>query len=658
MISLNAITKELVLACRQLGLSVSESLAALVARTIFNNATSAFYAEAGGLQEPEARVVVEESVKKLFNTKQQPGMETLALQAAFETAALEGEQKVSAIAQEQAEYESRTINFIIQEGASSSVHLNYEQGNLVWNKIVEMLVKRCKVPSMPSSVSSKPIKEHNDKYLDKEMTQILESVMPKVTMQRFLALTAPEKRQQTEELLRICHGIRILNLKLAAIQATGSAAADSAPCLLLEQCWTVSKLEEVISHIQEQIEESTEMCRQWKVISLKHNAKKEELAHWRQRLVYWQTLCDDFTMLQTRLGEHRAQYDGLVQALVEKIEMQRGSLAKGEVYPLFDSLGKLLGIARLDLHLATAKLDLRELLQKSQYCPTLPKEFLETLKAESSKPAEPKPTMDEITEQITTLITEVHGPVPAILETKNTTTQSSSSTSGTDTHQQFPLVVSDHPMFLSPDTTPNFLQLPLDFQGYCVQRLCSSDGVLSSGDPGLGVIQYKGRFCVFESFEMMKEFVKSPSNAFLAVREHCYKMPQLIQLLRLHEDFPQSSLHAVLEHFGAQKVDDGSTQTPVHFLESNIDPTYEWNEWKLRKDALRMADIRRKHTHGTQTIGSTFRRENETQTYLPKDQSTSTGTEKGSATMRWKRHIGGLRGAKTEMKITNFKFEV
>lgn len=71
LIGLPEITKELVLACRQLGLQVSDALAALVARTIFNESEQAFYAEAGNLKEADARVVVEESVKKLFQTAKQ-----------------------------------------------------------------------------------------------------------------------------------------------------------------------------------------------------------------------------------------------------------------------------------------------------------------------------------------------------------------------------------------------------------------------------------------------------------------------------------------------------------------------------------------------------------------------------------------------------------
>lgn len=71
-----------------------------------------------------------------------------------------------------------------------------------------------------------------------------------------------------------------------------------------------------------------------------------------------------------------------------------------------------------------------------------------------------------------------------------------------------------------------------------------------------------------------------------------------------------------------------------------------------------IADIRRKTTSSTQTVGSTFRRENETQTFLSRDAATSTGAEKGIGTEKWTRFVGGLRGDKTQMKITNFKFEL
>jgi len=89
-------------------------------------------------------------------------------------------------------------------------------------------------------------------------------------------------------------------------------------------------------------------------------------------------------------------------------------------------------------------------------------------------------------------------------------------------------------------------------------------------------------------------------------------------------------------------VDKGVT-TPIHFVEKHIEPNYCWNEWDLRKKALQMANIRRKVTVSTQTELSNFRIDNETQVYLPKENSTNTGINASTNTVLPKTYIVGLR---------------
>lgn len=38
---------------------------------------------------------------------------------------------------------------------------------------------------------------------------------------------------------------------------------------------------------------------------------------------------------------------------------------------------------------------------------------------------------------------------------------------------------------------------------------------------------------------------------------------------------------------------DADTATPTHFVERHIDPTYDWNEWSLRRKALQLVFILR-----------------------------------------------------------------
>ena len=49
------------------------------------------------------------------------------------------------------------------------------------------------------------------------------------------------------------------------------------------------------------------------------------------------------------------------------------------------------------------------------------------------------------------------------------------------------------------------------------------------------------------------------------------------------------------------KADTG-TQTDTHFMESNIVKSYEWNEWELRRKAIKLVtELRTTHTTHTFT---------------------------------------------------------
>lgn len=103
---------------------------------------------------------------------------------------------------------------------------------------------------------------------------------------------------------------------------------------------------------------------------------------------------------------------------------------------------------------------------------------------------------------------------------------------------------------------------------------------------------------------------------------------------------------------------DSDTQTPVHFMRSNIVPDYEWNEWALRRKALQLVKLKNKRTDATQTINSHFRREAETQAYEMRDNSTNTGHDSGDNTTKTIRYIKGLRGSlATKVSIVTYDLD-
>ena len=106
-------------------------------------------------------------------------------------------------------------------------------------------------------------------------------------------------------------------------------------------------------------------------------------------------------------------------------------------------------------------------------------------------------------------------------------------------------------------------------------------------------------------------------------------------------------MHPLFSISAPLMVDKGM-DTPTHFVEKHIEPNYHWNEWDLRKKALQMANIRKKQTVTCQTVLSNFRRDNESQVWLPKEEETNTGKNAGTNTELPKTYIVGLRDKETQ----------
>lgn len=94
---------------------------------------------------------------------------------------------------------------------------------------------------------------------------------------------------------------------------------------------------------------------------------------------------------------------------------------------------------------------------------------------------------------------------------------------------------------------------------------------------------------------------------------------------------------------------DKEVETPTHFIDKNLDPTYSWNEWELRRKALQMANIRKKQTKAIQTIMSSYKNDVETQVYLKKDAETNTTKNSGTNPLKPRNYITGLRDKRTQL---------
>lgn len=181
---------------------------------------------------------------------------------------------------------------------------------------------------------------------------------------------------------------------------------------------------------------------------------------------------------------------------------------------------------------------------------------------------------------------------------------------------------------LYPDTTPNFEHLPVEFAGFCPMSILEDrDLFLVPGVQTMGIVQKDSRFYSFATVEAAKQFAADPARVLIEIHEIVKTTPALIQLLDLETNYTRDNGGSIAK---VVTKCDGGTQTETHPVESHIDKNYTWNEWDMRRTALRIVNLRNKVTHSAQTDLSNFRRENETQIYQQRNKETQ--VKKSSST--------------------------
>ena len=152
---------------------------------------------------------------------------------------------------------------------------------------------------------------------------------------------------------------------------------------------------------------------------------------------------------------------------------------------------------------------------------------------------------------------------------------------------------------LSVMTTPDFMLLPLEFQGYCPWTMVEARGLLVPGKPALGIIRYQNLYFVCDHSVGIKAFIRNPDFYLKDIRQRALRNPEYIHLLRLQRWFPSASIARLLQYHdlemqnkGQPLTKDASTDTPTHIQETYIDINYHWNEWELRRRALKVVNLK------------------------------------------------------------------
>ncbi|KAI5607502.1 cilia- and flagella-associated protein 206 [Silurus asotus] len=194
--------------------------------------------------------------------------------------------------------------------------------------------------------------------------------------------------------------------------------------------------------------------------------------------------------------------------------------------------------------------------------------------------------------------------------------------------------------WILPETMHNFEQLFLQYRGVCGYTLVEKNGLLLPGNPNIGVLKHREKYYSFSSKEAAHRFASNADEYIEQIYERAKRSPELILLLELHQEVRPGDRLVVK----AVSKRESSTQTDTHLLESNIVQTYEWNEWELRRKAIKLANLRGKMSRSMQTDLSHMRRHNASQTFPPKHVACQTKKDGQSHVPKPVIYLSGLRG--------------
>uniref|UniRef100_A0A3B3YJH1 Cilia- and flagella-associated protein 206 n=1 Tax=Poecilia mexicana TaxID=48701 RepID=A0A3B3YJH1_9TELE len=434
----------------------------------------------------------------------------------------------------------------------------------------------------------------------------LQSVLPLNDLGAFLVLLKKDKEQQLKELTMIVTGIRIFNeaskqkeeLLMPAVLQEALQVSDRSIKneLSITQglVWRYTAVLEKLTHPNIQ----SAQC------EMPINQLKQALYNVRQHESFLKILQSDASVCCQRMESRQAKLSSVLKQLRQTVQPNT-AIPGSTVFPLFKAVTKLW----FELQ------DEAELLHILSNITVGLKPFLV-----SQAKRFPKAYLDSLLEA-----TEVK----------------------TDSTLNVQIKHADQ-AWLLPHANDRLKELPLEYNGFCGYMFVKRDGLLLPGNPSIGVLEHKERFYAFSSREAALAFASSPDDFVAQVAEKSKFFPELFQLLRLHQQLPSQSLWPM--HINKREI---GIQTDTHPVETHIDKSYEWNEWELRRKAIKLANIRTTVTHSMQTNLSHMRRDNVSQTWLPKEAVSQTMRESGSNVPNPQTYLHGLRGQRdaTVLKV-------
>ncbi|CAD5116297.1 DgyrCDS5203 [Dimorphilus gyrociliatus] len=596
------IIKEIAQECASKGQTVSETLVAFMVKAVVLDPNNEFNVDRT-LTKDDVQKLIRICVDHLLDPRS-PSLETVKMQVYFD---MNYTSRSEFLAEHRRVLESRMVP-VTREITDSRARTREELESL-YRKIVSAVLLRSGLGS--------PV----DIGVVREATAALQSVFPQTELGTFMSLTKKDKEKQLYELTMIVTGIRLFNKECGK----GGEGIDDLPSILneaipattqnvdveMEQTLNKAyKYEAIIHFVQTEIAEKGTCPIDPSSLKL----FKEALINSRQHEAFLRVILHDIISCAKQVESLEGQLAARLESLQTTVQ-SKTAVPTAHVYPQFIHLSQIWTAFQDEMvHLSVLSNILVSLepfvrTQREIFSDEVIQPLLENLEVKSDEDR-----LKDIKKTLAPREFKEYSNIEVLL----------------------------------PDTTNNYSRLPIQYKGFCPVTLSDFDGYVQPGIPEMGLLKYKDRYYCFCSHKNAAKFAENPEQYILECAQAAKRSPELIQLLELHNQFAAIAPYAqgrekTMIEKPIMKTDNGC-QTDTHLMESNIVKDYEWNEWELRRKALKLANLRNKATHAQQTNLSNYKRENATQVYPLKENETQTLKDGKSQVPKQQIFLHGLRG--------------
>ncbi|NWV32320.1 CF206 protein, partial [Grantiella picta] len=589
------VIRQVGLECATRGQSLSETLVAFMVKAVVLDPRNDFSMDRV-FTENDVQNLIQLCVTRLLDTTN-PSLNTIKMQVYFD---MNYANRAELLSEQQRVLEGKVAP-LVRAITESSPRAQEEMENLYQRIVTYVLL---------SSGLGSP----RDIEAVREATAALQSVFSPTEMITFISHSKKDKEQQLKDFAMLVTGIRLYNKECQK----GGSGIDDLPAILNEAIPSATQtVDEHLTSCHLLAYRYTALLESMQGDRYRHSQLyafklKEALFNFRQYEAFLCILLSDAITSAQEVESLNVQFEAAMMILKNTMQ-DKTSIDSKEVFPLFVELSKLWTSyqdERLLLSFLTNMIDNLQQFSEIQ-SQHLPERMLTSL-------------LEGVT---------VKSDEERIKETMGTRVNVS------DFRNQ---------EWLFPETAGNFEQLLIQYHGFCAHSI-GVKGLTLPGNPAIGILKHKQKCYVFSSKEAAYLFAQDPDKFIQLNIEKAKEYAELIQLLELRHQFEYLVPHAQARNATQCSMKpppkcDTSTQTDTHILPPTIVRSYEWNEWELRRKAIKLANLRRKLTHAMQTDLSHMRRENFTQVYFTKEVGTQTKRDNSSNVPKPQIYFKGLRG--------------